>query len=155
MAIAASAPFLLSCGKLGSASTLPIETDVLDEALKLMRHVNPVGNHGPMAAEALVALGRSDKLKAFVPSFLNRFSRDMPSSKVLIDTSNWGEAIGDRTRITDWKTFFEKEVFKNDWKQVVDQWSVILAPGLRGAATHGVIRTGHAVRSLQAKGKQG
>jgi len=34
------------------------------------------------------------------------------------------------------------------WREVLDRWAARLAPGLSGAATHGVIRAGHAVRAL-------
>ncbi|NNE98438.1 MAG: DUF4243 domain-containing protein [Pyrinomonadaceae bacterium] len=154
LAFSFSAPLFFSCGNSGSASSLGVAVDGFDKALALMREANPVGNHGPMAAEALVALGRSDRLEAFVPSFLNSFSREMPPARIAINGSNWKEAIGQRRRITDWKIFFEKEIDKNGWRQLVDKWSLILAPGLRGAATHGVIRTGHAVRSIQRNESQ-
>jgi hypothetical protein len=42
----------------------------------------------------------------------------------------------------------DRELKAAPWREVLSQWVPLLAPGLVGAATHGLIRTGHAVRSL-------
>ena len=65
---------------------------------------------------------------------------------------NWKNAIGKPERISDWIEFFNKEIKVWGWKKVINEWADSLAPGLAGAATHGVIRTGHAVRSLEKIG---
>src|SRR5271163_1297478 len=39
-------------------------------------------------------------------------------------------------------------VIARPWAELLDTWAARLAPGLMAAATHGVIRTGHAVRAL-------
>src|SRR5262249_52644641 len=36
------------------------------------------------------------------------------------------------------------------WQSVLDEWALELAPGLVAAGTHGLIRTAHSVRSLEA-----
>jgi hypothetical protein len=51
-------------------------------------------------------------------------------------------------RWADWKEFFSSELTEKPWKEVLDTWVGRLAPGMSGAATHGVIRTAHAVRGL-------
>jgi len=117
--------------------------------LKAMSGIAPRGNHGPMAAEALVNLGRADHLPVFVKSFLNQFSSRFPPHKAIIERSNWKEAFGDPARTSDWVRFFEKEIEADGWKNVVHNWIADLAPGLSAAAAHGIIRTGHAVRSLR------
>ena len=76
----------------------------LDEVLDRFAATGPefgpgLSNHGPMAAEALVALGRAD---AVAP-----------------------------------------------WAEVLETWVPRLAPGIMAGATHGILRTAHAVRSLE------
>ena len=44
--------------------------------------------------------------------------------------------------------FFENELEEAAWQDVVRVWVPRLAPAVMAAATHGLIRTGHAVRSL-------
>src|SRR5262249_17339963 len=44
--------------------------------------------------------------------------------------------------------FFENELEEASWPAVLDRWASRLAPGFCAAATHGVIRTGHAARAL-------
>jgi hypothetical protein len=51
-------------------------------------------------------------------------------------------------RWADWKEFFLAELAEAPWRDVLDVWVARLAPGMSGAATHGVIRTAHAVRAL-------
>lgn len=61
--------------------------------------------------------------------------------------ANWREALGDPRRITDWTAHFRRAVISQPWRQVLEIWWPRLLPGL-ATATHGVIRTGHAVRAL-------
>ena len=55
---------------------------------------------------------------------------------------------GDRSRFADWSAFFGEELQEAPWPEVLDHWVDRLAPGFCAAATHGVIRVGHAARSL-------
>ncbi|HZB45714.1 MAG TPA: hypothetical protein VE360_10740, partial [Pyrinomonadaceae bacterium] len=61
------------------------------------------------------------------------------------------EALGDGSRVADWTDFFRRELKEAAWAEVLGRWSAVLAPGLAAAAAHGLIRTGHAARSLSAK----
>jgi hypothetical protein len=58
--------------------------------------------------------------------------------------------LGDGRRLADWVTFFERELAEAPWRDVVKRWAPKLAPGLAAAATHGIIRTAHAARSLES-----
>src|ERR1700724_3043217 len=60
------------------------------------------------------------------------------------------EALGERGRVADWSAFFVEEFQEAPWREVLDRWVERLAPGFCAAATHGVIRVGHAARSLAA-----
>jgi hypothetical protein len=44
---------------------------------------------------------------------------------------------------------FEREIAERPWRDALETWVGRLAPGIVAAATHGVIRTAHAVRSLE------
>ena len=126
-------------------------TDVMDQALEMMAGWGPLTNHGPMAAEALVTLGRADKVFAFVESYRKRFRSSYPPARQPITQENWREALGDGNRVADWSAFFKRELEGTAWAQVLEKWTAALAPGLAAAAAHGLIRTGHAVRSLTVK----
>lgn len=142
-------PNLLAGCQIGNdTSAQLIKSGVLDEALKMMSDIAPLTNHGPMAAEALVSIGRSDQVIPFVESYRKRFSSAYPPKYKSVTNNNWKEALSDGKRITDWRDFFNGELAENDWKIVLEKWSERLAPGLSAAAAHGLIRTGHAARSL-------
>jgi hypothetical protein len=136
-----------------SASPEKQEGDALmDQALEMLARTGPeykggLSNHGPMAAEALIRLGRHE---AVIP-WVERYKRNLqgpPDSRNLISKEDWREALGNISRVGDWIAFFTREMKEGSWRSVLSQWVPLLAPGLVAAATHGVIRTGHAVRSL-------
>jgi hypothetical protein len=52
--------------------------------------------------------------------------------------------------VGDWERAFAVELAEAPWRDVVRRWVPQLAPGLMAAATHGWLRTAHAVRALQA-----
>jgi hypothetical protein len=100
-----------------------------------------------MVAEALVALGRPDAVAGWVDGYRIRL-QDRPGSYQAIAGAEWQNALGDFERAGDWITFFDAELADTPWQEVVRTWAPRLAPGLMAGATHGLIRTAHAVRSL-------
>jgi hypothetical protein len=70
-----SPSLLLGC-RVSPTSTAATSTsaDTMDEALQRMAALAPLGNHGPMAAEALVILGCGDRVMSFVDSYKKRFT---------------------------------------------------------------------------------
>jgi len=124
----------------------------MEEALELLAATGPeydgrLANHGPMAAEALVALARPGSVVPWVERYRRRL-REHPSSTRPIDPKEWREALGDGSRVGDWIAFFQGRLAEAPWPEVLETWSRNLAPGIIAAAFHGVIRTAHAVRSL-------
>ncbi len=125
---------------------------VFDAALDMLSPYGPeygggFSNHGPMAAEALCAMGRGDR----VIEWTDRYRKALdprPKANARIGAPAWHAALGDYSRVADWMAFFENEVEERPWRQVLALWVPRLAPGLVGAAAHGAIRTGHAVRAL-------
>ena len=129
--------------------------EAMEEALGLLAKTGPeyagrLANHGPMAAEALVVLARPDAVVPWVEGYRKRLY-EHPSGTHPIDPKAWREALGDGARVGDWIVFFGRQVEERPWKEVLAEWVPRLAPGVIAAAFHGVIRTGHAVRSLDAR----
>jgi hypothetical protein len=67
--------------------------------------------------------------------------------------SSWQEALGDPRRVADWTAYFRGEVSEQPWRETLATWWPRLLPGVVAAATHGVIRVGHAVRALTDHGE--
>jgi hypothetical protein len=55
--------------------------------------------------------------------------------------------------VADWTVHFRREVTGQPWRAVLGTWWPRLLPGVAAAATHGVIRVGHAVRALLEDGE--
>jgi hypothetical protein len=126
---------------------------VLDDALERLRGTGPemVGdggpNHGPMAAEALVALGCADE----VPAWVDRYRQElgpMPEARSPVTEGTWRAALGAVGRIGDWQAFFGAQLAEAPWQAVFARWIPRLIPAAMAAGTHGLIRTAHAVRAL-------
>src|SRR5215472_17269099 len=124
----------------------------LDDALELLAPygtalTNGNSNHAPMVAEALCAMGRPDAVVAWIARYRERML-PRPPAGARIDSAKWRDALGERGRFADWSAFFAEQLQEESWRQVLDHWLERLAPGFCAAATHGVIRVGHAARGL-------
>src|SRR5260370_6414678 len=107
-------------------------------------------NHAPMVAEALCALGRPEAVMPWLERYRPRvLPRGAPDERVRPE--RWHEALGRRGSFAAWAGFFAEELREASWPAVLDRWMARLAPGISAAATHGVIRVGHAVRALSAE----
>jgi hypothetical protein len=142
-------------GDSGPASRVPTPrpgAGALDAALEILGPTGPeygggLANHGPMAAEALVALDRPADVLPWVESYRPRLDGKPRGSRSIV-AAQWREALGDGGRLGDWIAFFEREVESRGWRAALADWSEKLAPGIAAAAFHGAIRTAHAARSL-------
>ena len=128
---------------------------IIDQALDILRDTAPeygkgFSNHAPMAAEALLALGREDAIISWVEKYKRRLPA-FPAGREIIERNRWQEALGDIRRFADWALFFEEELNAEPWGSVLSAWVPRLLPGMVGAAFHGIIRTGHAVRNLSSE----
>ena len=124
----------------------------LDEALEALAGYdiglkNGNSNHAPMVAEALCAMGRAHMVLPWIARYKERLLPRPPADDP-IRTETWRSALGRRERFADWAEFFGEELRQAPWPEVLDRWTGRLMPGFCAAATHGVIRVGHAVRSL-------
>lgn len=124
----------------------------LDEALETLAPYgielsNGNSNHAPMVAEALCAMGRPDAVMPWIAGYRERLLTRSPAGSRLRG-DDWRGALGRRDRFADWSALFGEELQEASWRRVLDRWMGRLAPGTCGAATHGIIRVGHAVRAL-------
>src|SRR5260370_24192493 len=124
----------------------------LDEALDRLSGYGPElangnFNHAPMVAEALCALGRPDAVMRWIGGYGARMT---PRNGIgeAIRPGEWRDALGRRDRFAAWSRFFAEALREASWREALDLWAGRLAPGVSAAATHGVIRVGHAVRGL-------
>lgn len=127
----------------------------MEEALTLLNGCGPefgpgLSNHGPMAAEALFALGRPEAVEDWVLHYRKRLL-ERPVNVQRIEPGEWRTALGRVERVSDWEDFFAEEFESAPWPEVLETWVRRLAPGMMSGATHGLIRTAHAVRSLAAE----
>lgn len=126
----------------------------IDEMLDLLsfagsEQANGNANHGPMASEALFSMDRDEAVLPWVEAYKSRLI-DRPKATVTISRSDWRECLGDRSRLGDWIDFFQRELAEGTWQGVLREWVPHLTPALMSAATHGLLRSAHAVRSLSA-----
>jgi Questin oxidase-like len=129
------------------------DPSVLDEAYERLHTTGPefrgwLSNHGPMAADSLIRLGRADDVRSWVEGYALRLE-PAPGSRWVITDAGWRDPLGDASRLGDWLAFFARQVREDAWEHVLALWWPRLLPGAAASATHGLIRTGHAVRALQ------
>jgi hypothetical protein len=83
----------------------------------------------------------------WVDAYLRRLD-ELPAAREAITDATWRRALGDGARIGDWTAYLARQVAEQPWRDVLITWWPRLLPGIAAGATHGVIRTGHAVRTL-------
>jgi hypothetical protein len=133
-----------------------MDSSPLDDALTVFAATAPsygslgLANHGPMAAEALAHLGREDAIADWAEQYRRRLEPAPPPADRPLSEEDWPDALGQEERFPDWLALFEREVADRPPVAVVGEWAPRLLPGTIGAATHGLIRTAHAVRALAA-----
>jgi hypothetical protein len=130
-----------------------MDTTALDDAYERLHATGPewggnLSNHGPMAAEVLARRGHAAEVPRWVDAYLRRLD-EPPGQREPITDATWQRALGDGTRIGDWTAYLVRQVAEQPWRDVLVTWWPRLLPGIAAGATHGVIRTGHAVRTLR------
>jgi len=131
-------------------------TDVLDEAYGRLHQWGPewggdngLSNHGPMAVEVLARRGYEGQVEGWLDRYVPRLV-DLPGESDPITADNWRPAMGELARVGDWVAFFRRAVRAAPWPEVLAAWWPRLLPAIASGATHGLIRTGHAVRTVLA-----
>jgi hypothetical protein len=126
--------------------------DTLDESLDRLKAFAPdlrngFTNHAPMAIEALCALGRGDAALPWLQSNWGYRALLLPRREAHRPITDWQAALGNG-RSEDWSLFLAADFSADRWREAAARWIARLLPGIAAAALHGVIRVGHAVRSL-------
>jgi hypothetical protein len=138
--------------KMPDADKVREHEDVLDESLTRLAATGPefgggLSNHGPMGAEAMIRLGRAADVEPWLEGYI-RGLEEPPRPTEVISDQTWPWALGDLRRVADWELYLRDQLADEPWQQVLARWWPRLTPGLAAAATHGIIRTSHAARSL-------
>jgi hypothetical protein len=125
----------------------------LDEAFERLSSAGfelPNGfiNHGPMACEALAAVGCDEALDSWARRFANAGGIGVdPVAPVDFD---WQDSLGAYQNLPEWIGYFEQSIAEFGWPTVVEIWVPRLMPSLAIALFHAAIRTAHAVRAIDA-----
>lgn len=106
-----------------------------------------LANHGPMAADAMIRLGGGERVGDWVDRYRHELSPAPPAGDG-VTADGWFEHLGRIDRLGDWNAYFRAELDSDGWQAVVATWWNRLLPGAAASATHGPIRTAHAVRNL-------
>jgi hypothetical protein len=125
----------------------------LDPALRRLQETGleyggGLANHGPMAAEALETLGHEALVPAFVDVYLPRLAERREGTP--IDEADRSDALGNGAD-ADWVATFLEALENVAWRDLLARWLPGLVPGLFAAATHGALRTAHAVRAVERR----
>ncbi|HET7901374.1 MAG TPA: hypothetical protein VFL59_09315 [Candidatus Nanopelagicales bacterium] len=133
-----------------------MQTGTYDEALERLHRTGPewdgwMSNHGPMAVDVLARRNAGSAVHAWVEEYAERLD-DLPAERrPIAGADDERDALGDPARLGDWIARFERAVEERPWEEVLADWWPRLLPGIAAGATHGVIRTGHAVLALRAE----
>ena len=127
----------------------------LDEAFERLHASGPerlgrLSNHAPMVVESLAARGHSGAVHRWMDLYRDPLE-EFPPPVAPVTDADWHEALGDIRRAADWVAYFTRILAGRPWRDVLAEWWPRLLPGLYGAATHPVIRVGHAVRALEGE----
>jgi hypothetical protein len=128
--------------------------EILDDSLSRLAVTGPeyaggLSNHGPMGAEAMIRLNRAESVGSWLDGYLRNLD-EAPRPATPITDDNWRDALGSSRRVADWELYLRAQLAGEPWQRVLACWWPRLLPGVAAAATHGVIRTSHAARSLAA-----
>jgi len=122
----------------------------LDDALRILRDHDrhEFATHGPMAAEALVALGHAERASDWARHYLeSERLAPLPKGTALADHELAG-ARGRPDARPRWIARIDRELEGDAWQAVARRWLPTLIAGASADAAHGLIRTAHALRSL-------
>ncbi len=125
----------------------------LDEAFDRLQAAgfelpNGFVNHGPMACEALAALGCADEIEPWA----RRFARSGGTAvdPVWYDDFDPKASLGEPQALPAWIGYFDRRIDEDGWRAVVGDWVPTLMPSLPVALFHCAIRAAHAVRAINA-----
>ncbi len=131
-----------------------METKRYDTLLYTLTRFSPeyrrgFSSHAPMTMRAMLSLGATpERLETFIADQAPRYE-PWPTPVATIDEAGLAVALGDPTRLTDWRDYFVEKLRPGGWRWFLADWIPRLAPGMMAAALHGAIRTAYAVMALE------
>jgi hypothetical protein len=125
----------------------------LDEAYERLHHYGPefagyLSNHGPMVAEVLDRYEFGSATQVWLDGYVRRLE-DAPPIHAHVAIGEWQQRLGELSQLPDWLGIFAGQLQEQPWRDVLATWWPRLLPGSVAAATHPLIRAGHAVRALE------
>ncbi len=105
-------------------------------------------NHGPMAVEVMVRRGLDIDIDRWLDRYVHRLA-ELPPANATIRRDEWRTDLGVASQLPNWTAYFHHELWERPWPDVLVEWWPRLLPGIVAGSTHGVIRVGHAVRTLR------
>lgn len=120
----------------------------LDRALTELHRTDPefsggLSNHGPMACEALEALGAPERIEPFFARYRSRLEPMPPAGEL----EDWRTALGRPEARAPLIASMEAGLRRSGPDSLLETTLPGLLPGLIGGAFHGLLRTAHAYRS--------
>ena len=106
-----------------------------------------LANHLPMILVAMQRLGGSDqRLAEFFAVYRdkNRLAA-LPMPVRRIERGDWSSALGDRSRESEYRTYFREEVARLGNRAAIATYLPTLLPGIAASATHGLMRLAYGV----------
>ncbi len=106
-----------------------------------------LANHVPMVLEAMARLGASrDRLAEYERYYVDVHRVPFPpAASAPITAADWRSHLGDRSRETDYRQFFAREVDRLGSDAAIRHYMPVLADGVAASATHGLMRLAYAV----------
>lgn len=120
----------------------------LDQVLTQLHRTDPefdggLSNHGPMACEALEAMGATEQIEPFFRRYRGRLEPLSPAKPL----ADWTAARGDPQARAALVASMDAQRRRVGPEALVGATLPDLLPGLVGAAFHGLLRTAHAYRA--------
>lgn len=139
------------CSRKASDACFGNSDDTLDDALAALHEYAPeyggLSNHGPMAAEALVELGRTDRVCEWVGGYQSRLIPLLPADS--LSAQEQSDYLGDALHMEAWIATYLEIMDGSDPESVLaNAWPTLLE-GFEAASFHSALRTAHALRSLE------
>jgi hypothetical protein len=145
---------LASVALVGACSKVDLglaDGDSFDTVLDRLHAYDPIfdgglSNHAPMAADALVALGRDDRVVDFVNGYASNLEELVTAPALAADQR--AASLGNEQRGA-WIASYEDELATELPRDVLSRDWAMLCPGYAAEGYHGLLRVAHAVRSLE------
>jgi hypothetical protein len=135
--------------------------DAMNDALEICSDLGfdmapGFATHWAMGAETIIRLGYPALVHDWATRYRvihKHFPRPVSERPIdVADESSWMAARGDFSRVGDWQALFDHALAERPWQDVLVAWWPRLISGVAAGLTHGLIRTTHAVRSLDVAG---